>query len=99
MDPAHLSKIAATKKDICLPNACLNSTICGLVSRTIFLKNKNKEAYHGAILLKEYKDQDYTNWFIQKISKKFHEPKESMIADKGMILFVKSSSRKIQSSP
>ena len=74
--------IAATKKDICLPNACLNSTICGLVSRTIFLKNKNKEAYHGAILLKEYKDQDYTNWFIHKISKKFHEPKESMIAGK-----------------
>lgn len=82
MDPAHLSKIAATKKDICLPNACLNSTICGLVSRTIFLKDKNKESYHGAIFLKEYKDQDYTNWFIQKISKKFHEPKESMIADK-----------------
>lgn len=45
MDPAHLSKIAGTKKDICLPNACLNSTICGLVSRTILLKRKKKEHF------------------------------------------------------
>lgn len=81
MDPAHLSKIAGTKKDICLPNACLNSTICGLVSRTIFLKDKDDKAFHGAIFLKEYKYQDYTNWFILQIIKKFHEPRSAAIAD------------------
>lgn len=36
-DPAHLSTIAGTRKDICIPNACLNSTVSGLVSRTIVL--------------------------------------------------------------
>ncbi|MDQ9827271.1 tellurite-like stress resistance cysteine protease StiP, partial [Acinetobacter baumannii] len=48
-DPARLSAIAGTRNDVCIPNACLNSTISGLVSRTILNRNLiGENDYHGA---------------------------------------------------
>jgi hypothetical protein len=60
-DPARLSSIAGTRKDICIPNACLNSTISGLVSRTI-LNNQyiSEKDYHGAVRY------DYLKEFVNK---------------------------------
>ena len=71
-DPAKMAMLCGTKKDICIPNACLNSTVSGLVSRTI--ENKNyigKTDFHGAITYSYLKYQDYSNYFITEIEKEF----------------------------
>lgn len=71
-DPAHIAPICATREDICVPNACLNSTVTGLVSRTICNSNLLTEnGFHGAITYKEYESQDMTNFFLDEISKYF----------------------------
>lgn len=71
-DPAKLSAIAGTKEDICIPNACLNSTVSGLTSRTIH-NNKfiKKDDFHGAKLFNDLKNQDMTNYFLDTIEKSF----------------------------
>lgn len=67
-DPAKKSGISGTKKDICIPNACLNSTVSGLVSRTIHNKDLiGPNDFHGGKFFKSLKDQDYTNYFIDTI--------------------------------
>lgn len=71
-DPARLSAIAGTRKDICIPNACLNSTISGLVSRTILNKQFiNENEYHGAVRYDYLADYDVTNMFLDSVEAKF----------------------------
>lgn len=71
-DPAKKSKICGTRKDVCIPNSCLNSTVSGLVSRTIHNKKYiGKDDFHGAKYFKELEDQDYSNLFIGKVSEHF----------------------------
>lgn len=71
-DPAKKSILSGTKKDICIPNACLNSTVSGLVSRTI--QNNayiNETDFHGAKVFSYLQFQDYTNYFLDEITKEF----------------------------
>lgn len=71
-DPAKLSAISGTKEDVCIPNACLNSTISGLVSRTIHNdKYIHENDFHGAIIYENLKYQDMTNYFLDTIEKHF----------------------------
>lgn len=72
MDPAKLSHISGTQKDICLPNACLNSTVSGLISRTICPKDLKQGEFHGAKYLKEFQEEDMSEWFLFQIVSKFH---------------------------
>lgn len=66
-DAAGITNICGTRKDILIPNACLNSTVSGLVSRTIY----SKDDFHGAKLLKS--ENDFSNIFIDEIEKHFKE--------------------------
>ncbi len=71
-DPAHLSAISGTKKDVCIPNACLNSTVSGLVSRTILNKELISETdFHGAVRYDKLKEIDVTNHFLNTIEAHF----------------------------
>ena len=71
-DPARLSTIAGTRKDVCIPNACLNSTISGLISRTILNHKYIAESdYHGAVRYENLNQQDVTNFFLDTIESKF----------------------------
>ena len=71
-DPAHRSAVSGTKKDICIPNACLNSTVSGLVSRTILNKTYLSDTdFHGAKFFAHLQHQDYSNYFLDKISEQF----------------------------
>lgn len=73
-DPAKLSAIYGTRKDICIPNACLNSTVSGLVSRTIHNdKYISLNDFHGAKIFYDLKKQDYTNYFLDEIEKNFNK--------------------------
>lgn len=71
-DPAQLSDIAGTHHDVCIPIACLNSTVSGLVSRTILNSEYiGKDDFHGAVRYEKLKQYDLTNWFLDTISAQF----------------------------
>lgn len=71
-DPARLSAIAGTKNDVCIPNACLNSTVSGLVSRTIHNKDLiGENDFHGAKIFGYLESQDMTNYFLDIVEENF----------------------------
>lgn len=83
-DPARLSSIAGTRKDICIPNACLNSTVSGLVSRTILNERYILPSdFHGAVRYDRWKNIDVTNHFLDVIESSFNEKCEIVIEEKG----------------
>ena len=86
-DPAQMAELAGVRDDICIPNACLNSTVSGLVSRTIC----NDEfmvpgSYHGAIRFDNLKKYDMTNFFLDIVSECFVKDK-TFTTDKSPIEF------------
>ena len=47
-DPAHSCSLYATREDFINPSCCLNSTICGLISRTVHNKTLiGPDDFHG----------------------------------------------------
>lgn len=73
-DPAYASKIYGTREDFLIPSACLNSTVSGLVSRTVHNdKFIFKDDFHGAKFYSEWSKIDVSNFFIDEISKCFNE--------------------------
>lgn len=72
-DPANITEFCGTRKDFLLPSACLNSTVSGLISRTILNSYTNVEAgdFHGAVYFEKFEDIDKTNEFIDKICREF----------------------------
>lgn len=71
-DPAHSVQICSTREDFLIPSACLNSTISGLMTRTVERKDLIGEYdFHGAKYYEEWKDIDYSNIYVDKISSLF----------------------------
>ncbi len=72
-DPAKLCRICGTREDFGLATCCFNSTISGLVSRTIHNKNYIYEGdFHGAKTLYYLKDEDFSQQFINIIFEEFN---------------------------
>lgn len=71
-DPACVADFAGTTQDICIPNACLNSTVSGLVSRTI-LNDRfiGASDFHGAIRYDECRNEDFSNMFLDIVGEHF----------------------------
>jgi len=59
-DPARAADIAGTSGDALLPSACLNSTSCGLVSRTVLVNGPDGRRTHGAKFYAEGMSSDMT---------------------------------------
>ena len=73
-DPARIAAIAGTRDDICIPNACLNSTISGLVSRTIHNRLYiGNDDYHGAVRYDNLAYQDLTGYFLNVVASAFYD--------------------------
>ncbi|WP_315115174.1 cysteine protease StiP family protein [uncultured Clostridium sp.] len=71
-DPAHCSTTYATREDFLIPSACLNSTVSGLMSRTVCSeKIISKDDFHGAKFYKDWADIDVSNFFIDTITEEF----------------------------
>ena len=69
-DPAYLTDLCGTHDDILIPNSCLNSTVCGLISRTFLRKDIIQDTdFHGAAWYKELSAEDRTYEFIDYIEK------------------------------
>lgn len=70
-DPAYETSLYGTKDDFLIPSACLNSTVSGLISRTVKLKDMNDNEYHGAVYYADNKDFDISNAFLDEIETYF----------------------------
>ncbi|MCX7748327.1 MAG: cysteine protease StiP family protein [Clostridia bacterium] len=68
-DPAGCVKTFGTREDFLIPSACLNSTVSGLVSRTVLREDLiGRWDFHGAKYYAEWKDIDLSNYFLDKIT-------------------------------
>ena len=73
-DPAHCSLIYGTREDFLIPSACLNSTVSGLISRTVlndtFIGSGD---FHGTKFYKELLHADVSNFYINEICNCFND--------------------------
>lgn len=71
-DPANITSLCGTHKDILIPSSCLNCTVSGLISRT-FLREDiiGPEDFHGAVYYGELKEADLSNAFLEAIAAQF----------------------------
>lgn len=62
-DPSGIQNAIATREDILLPNAILNATVSGLVSRTV----NNNDGYHYAATYEDHADVDRSQAFVDRV--------------------------------
>ncbi|HEX9063806.1 MAG TPA: cysteine protease StiP family protein [Streptosporangiaceae bacterium] len=71
-DPGHCASLFGTRQDLLVPSACLNSTVCGLVSRTVLNDELIKPGmFHGAKVYRELAGQDRSARFLDAVSAHF----------------------------
>lgn len=71
-DPGNCASIYGTRDDFLIPSACLNSTVSGLVSRTVLNEKYIGEYdFHGAKYYKELEEKDVSHYFIETICSQF----------------------------
>ena len=68
-DPANITELYGTRTDILIPSACLNATVTGLISRTIY----TSDGLHGAVYFGDMKEFDRTYDFIEEVEKHFKD--------------------------
>ena len=72
VDPGDCAAIAGTADDFLVPNACLNATVSGLVSRTVVIPELvGPDDFHGAKYYPDMGDHDLSVPFLDTISREF----------------------------
>ena len=80
-DPAGCATFFGTRDDIVVPSACLNSTVCGLVSRTVLNDTLIKPGmFHGAKVYRELAAHDRSADFIDAVAREFPAVAEKVAA-------------------
>nr|WP_041581132.1 cysteine protease StiP family protein [Bacillus sp. 1NLA3E] len=73
-DPGNCTNLYGTREDYLIPNACLNSTVSGLISRTVLNDALiGPDDFHGAKFYREFMHEDVSNTFIHFVAKNFLE--------------------------
>lgn len=71
-DPAKLCPIYGTRNDISVPNSILNSTVSGLISRTILNEEFiSEDDFHGAININYLEKEDFSQIYVDAITEEF----------------------------
>lgn len=71
-DPGYCTTLFGTREDFLIPSACLNSTVSGLVSRTVLNEHYiGKDDFHGAKYYRDLLAEDVSNEFIDVITGQF----------------------------
>ncbi|MFH8615655.1 phosphoribosyltransferase [Streptomyces sp. NPDC017979] len=73
-DPGGCVGTYGTREDFLIPSACLNSTVSGLISRTVLRADLvGPGDYHGAKFYRDLADADVSNRFLDSITARFDE--------------------------
>jgi hypothetical protein len=71
-DPGYCTTLYGTREDFLIPSACLNSTVSGLVSRTVLNKSLiGPEDFHGAKYYSELEEADVSNQYLSAVADEF----------------------------
>lgn len=81
-DPGGCAHLYGSREDYLIPSACLNSTVSGLVSRTVLNpKLIGPGQFHGAKFYAELADADVSAEFLDAITAEFGNVSESVGRD------------------
>lgn len=71
-DPGACAAFFGTREDVLVPSACLNSTVCGLVSRTVYSRELIPPGtFHAAKVYRELAAEDRSAQFLDAVSDQF----------------------------
>jgi hypothetical protein len=71
-DPGSCVTVFGTREDVLLPSACLNSTVSGLVSRTVLNRTLlTEDQFHGAKFYAHLAAADVSNRFVDVVAAGF----------------------------
>ncbi len=71
-DPGRCAPVYGTRDDFLIPSACLNSTVSGLVSRTVLNDRLiGPGEFHGAKMYRELADVDVSRHYIETVQAAF----------------------------
>ncbi|WP_427005162.1 phosphoribosyltransferase domain-containing protein [Pseudarthrobacter sp. H2] len=80
-DPGHCVRIFGTREDYLIPSACLNSTVSGLVSRTVFNTDLIRPGdFHGAKFYSHLAGSDVSNRFLDAVTAQFPAVRNDVLA-------------------
>lgn len=80
-DPGYCANIFGTREDFLIPSACLNSTVSGLMSRTVYREDLiTPHDFHGAKYYKELINKDLSNYFVSAVSTFFETARKEALA-------------------
>ncbi|GGP39555.1 phosphoribosyltransferase [Streptomyces melanogenes] len=73
-DPGSCVRTYGTREDFLIPSACLNSTVSGLISRTVLRKDLiGPGDFHGAKFYRELADSDVSVDFLDAVAARFDD--------------------------
>lgn len=73
-DPGGCVRTYGTREDFLIPSACLNSTVSGLISRTVLRSDLvGPEDFHGAKFYRELAGSDVSGHFLDTVADRFGE--------------------------
>lgn len=73
-DPGGCVRTYGTREDFLIPSACLNSTVSGLISRTVLRADLvGPDDFHGGKFYRELAGSDVSNHFLDTVATRFDE--------------------------
>ncbi|GAA4847320.1 hypothetical protein GCM10023235_25110 [Kitasatospora terrestris] len=81
-DPGGCVRTFGTRDDFLIPSACLNSTVSGLVSRTVLRDDLiGPDEFHGAKFYRELAGADVSAEFVDAVAARFPAVREAVAAE------------------
>ncbi|MFE1424262.1 phosphoribosyltransferase [Streptomyces fungicidicus] len=81
-DPGSCVRTYGTREDYLIPSACLNSTVSGLISRTVLRADLvGPDDFHGAKFYRELAGADLSVAFLDAVSARFPEVTDAACAE------------------
>ncbi|MER6917425.1 phosphoribosyltransferase [Streptomyces sp. NPDC000594] len=81
-DPGGCVRTYGTRDDFLIPSACLNSTVSGLISRTVLRADLvGPGDYHGAKFYRELAGSDVSGLFLDTVADRFDQVAGAVAAD------------------
>ncbi|MFF5702971.1 phosphoribosyltransferase [Streptomyces sp. NPDC012794] len=81
-DPGSCVDTYGTREDFLIPSACLNSTVSGLVSRTVLRSDLvGPRDFHGAKFYRELAGADVSAAFVDTVAARFDEVADTVAAE------------------
>ncbi|GAA2576666.1 cysteine protease StiP family protein [Actinomadura fulvescens] len=81
-DPGRCTPVYGTREDFLIPSACLNSTVSGLVSRTVLNDDLiGPGDFHGAKFYADLADSDVSRLFLDTVCARFGDVAERVAKD------------------